>query len=58
MYLECYLLDHLISVTWSEAASFTVGIQDVATPEENIFGFLTRTSDLFMSTLLILFLQS
>lgn len=39
----CYLLDHLISVAWSEAASFSVGILDVATPEENISGFFTRT---------------
>lgn len=41
--LSCYLLDHLISVTWSEAASFSVGIQDVATPEENISGSSART---------------
>lgn len=34
LFLKSHLFHHLISVTWAETASFSIGIQDVAAPAE------------------------
>lgn len=40
LFLKSHLFHHLISVTWAETASFSIGIQDVATPAERCFCLL------------------